>query len=204
MEATARIESLFAPRAIWNVNLTYLPGAHALVLRTVRREECHDIISVQQIIRPPKLCTNKGNAQWLLGIESSPTFGLFFHFSFWVIFQANRRPVSAADGPTLPFSQTHKVCGGWRKPLIARNPSTLPKTLITLLAVFAVFAVLVSPAPDELPGTTPHFGHYTPVLIATFLSLRNTAGSAFETLTSLMQSPSRVADRLTLQCTRLC
>jgi hypothetical protein len=41
MEATARIWPFFALRAIWNVDLTYLPGADALLIRTVCGDECH-------------------------------------------------------------------------------------------------------------------------------------------------------------------
>jgi hypothetical protein len=85
-----------------------------------------------------------------------------------------------------------------------RNLITMPRALIAVLIVLAVFAVLVSPAPDELPGTTPHLMPHALMFAFVLLSLPNTIRSATERLAMSLPSPSPGADLLTLQCTRLC
>ncbi len=63
-----------------------------------------------------------------------------------------------------------------------RSQIGLLRCLIALLAALAVFAVLVSPAPDELPGTTPHLTLFALTLASAFISLADL--------------PSRFSDRL--------
>ena len=41
MEATPHIGLLFAPRAVWNINLHDCPGAHAFLCNPMGRDECH-------------------------------------------------------------------------------------------------------------------------------------------------------------------
>jgi hypothetical protein len=84
-----------------------------------------------------------------------------------------------------------------------RSMTTVLRALVALLIVFAVFAVLVSPAPDELPGTTPHLTLYALTFVFTILSVGDIA-SHFTELDASMQLPADGNDLLILQCTRIC
>ena len=78
------------------------------------------------------------------------------------------------------------------------------RVLIALLAAFAVAAVLISPAPDELPGTTPHFDLYAAVFTTFLLSAPQLVSLPGIGDGAQLQSPSLAVDLLTLECTRLC
>jgi len=80
-----------------------------------------------------------------------------------------------------------------------------PKSFIAVLAAFAVLAVLISPALDELPGTAPHLLHHTVSLAVISVPL------LFQVVHSESQRPEtrlkKIAsgtDLLILECTRLC
>ena len=85
-----------------------------------------------------------------------------------------------------------------------RSQIGLLRCLIALLAALAVFAVLVSPAPDELPGTTPHLTLFALTLASAFISLADLPSRLNDKLRAFMLLPADGDDLLTLQCTRLC
>jgi hypothetical protein len=81
---------------------------------------------------------------------------------------------------------------------------SLPKSFIALLAAFAVLAVLISPALDELPGTAPHVLHHSITL--SVISVPQLFHSLKLTLQTHVTSLKLVSgtDLLILVCTRLC
>ena len=78
------------------------------------------------------------------------------------------------------------------------------RMIAALLAAVAVLAVLISPAPDELPGTTPHFDHYASVFASFLLSVPQLVTCLSAGLASPVLALKRTLDLLTLECTRLC
>lgn len=81
---------------------------------------------------------------------------------------------------------------------------TVPRALIAVLVVVAVFTILVHPAFDGLPGTNPHSNHHALTFASVFLSLGFTACAVNEKLAAFIQAPLHGVDLLTLQCTLLC
>ena len=85
------------------------------------------------------------------------------------------------------------------------NVQSLPKSFVAVLAAFAVLAVLISPALDELPGTAPHVLHHSITLSVIsvphlFHSLELTRQTHVTSLKKLVSG----TDLLILECTRLC
>ena len=78
----------------------------------------------------------------------------------------------------------------------------LATCVIALLAVLAVFTVLVTPAFDELPSTAPHSAHsFAPLVTVVF------ASTVLAVISQLSPRTGRVirgTDLLLLTCSRLC
>jgi hypothetical protein len=86
-----------------------------------------------------------------------------------------------------------------------RNVQSLPKSFLAVLGFFAVLAVLISPALDELPGTAPHILHHSVTL--SVISVPHLFHSVELTRQMHVTSVKKLVsgtDLLILECTRLC
>jgi hypothetical protein len=82
---------------------------------------------------------------------------------------------------------------------------SLPKSFLALLAAFAVVAVLISPALDELPGTAPHILHHSVTLsVISVPQLFHIVELTRQTQVMSAKKLVSGTDLLTLECTRLC
>jgi hypothetical protein len=85
------------------------------------------------------------------------------------------------------------------------NVQSFPKLLIAVLAAFAVLAVLISPALDELPGTAPHILHHSITLsIVSVPHLFDSVELTRQTHVTSLKKLVSGTDLLILECTRLC
>jgi hypothetical protein len=82
---------------------------------------------------------------------------------------------------------------------------SLPKSFIAVLAAFAVLAVLISPALDELPGTAPHVLHHSITLsVISVPHLFHSVELIRQTHVTSLKKLVSGTDLLILECTRLC